>query len=253
MPYKGPMGRLVALLPVALWLTGCASGPYALVQLTPAPAYRAREKPLGPVHVKLETDRRPPQEHGVRKYPGRSYLGGNALAEPTGVSLLKVLARDLELTGVGREAGLMARDEGYVLGVTVEHLSASYNDGVETLVPVLPTSAIKARCEVRLVLRDLVGRVYMDRTFAAERRAVAAMVTGIQSTAASTLGAALRALSDEILPVVEQAVPAFWKKLGRRPPGGGGDTARECRILPQRSSVVLEGDVPVLLADELLP
>ena len=111
MPYKGPMGRFVALLAAALWLTGCASGPYDLVPLTPTPTYRASEKPLGPVHVRLETDRRPPRERGVRKYPGRSYLGGNARTDPTGVSLLRVLARDLEVAGVGREAGLMARDE----------------------------------------------------------------------------------------------------------------------------------------------
>lgn len=221
MPYKEPMGRFAALLVAAAWLTGCASGPYDLVELTPPPGYRASEKPLGLFHVRLETDRRPPQEHGVRKYPGRSYLGGNALVEPTGVSLLRVLARDLVLAGVAREAGLAARGQGFVLGVTVEHLGASYNDGVETLVPVLPTSVIRARCEVRLVLRDVVGRVYLDRIFAAERGAVAALVTGIQSTAATTLGETLRALSDQILPVVEQAVPSFWDRLGKRPPGGG--------------------------------
>lgn len=225
MPYNDFMERLVVALGAAVLLTGCASDPHDLVALTPTPTYRASGEPLGPFQVKLETDRRPPREHGVRKYPGRSYLGGNALVEPTGVSLLRVLARDLVLAGVAPEAGLAARDQGYVLGVTVDHLGASYNDGVETLVPVLPTSAIEARCEVRLVVRDLVGRVYLDQVFAAERNAVAAMLTGIQSTAATTLGEALRALSDQVLPAVHASVPAYWKKLGRPPPGGRSELA----------------------------
>lgn len=222
MPYNGPMGRTAALLAAAAWLAGCAYGPQDLVALTPPPTYRAAEEPLAPFHVSIETDRRPPREHGVRKYPGRSYLGGNALIEPTAVSLVRVLARDLVLSGVAGEAGLVAREQGYVLGVTVEHLGASYNDGVETLVPLLPTSAIKAHCEVRLVLRDVVGRVYLEQLFTVERTAVAAMVTGIESTAAKALGGALRALSDQVLPAVERAVPAFWKRLGKPRPGKGG-------------------------------
>ena len=76
--------------------------------------------------------------------------------------------------------------------------------------------------------------------FAVERTAVAAMVTGIESTAAKALGGALRALSDQVLPAVERAVPAFWKRLGKPRPGkGGAPQGRAAVSLPRapRSSI----------------
>ena len=77
----------------------------------------------------------------MRKYPGISYLGGNDVAEPTAVSLLRVLSRDLVQTGAAESAGLSERTGGYILDVSIEHLSATYNDGIETLVPLLPRTS----------------------------------------------------------------------------------------------------------------
>ena len=118
-------------------------------------------------------------------------------------------------------ADLVERADGYVLALTIEHLGASYNDGVETLVPVLPTCAIDAFCDIRVVLRDRAGRVYLNQRFDARKRSVTAALAGIRSTAAANLGAAIRVVADQVLPAVHAAVPAFWKRLGRRPPGGG--------------------------------
>lgn len=218
------IGRATApVLAAALLLcSACASDPHDLVELTPPTSFRAEGKALGPFQVKLDTDRRPPVEHGTRKFPGRSYLGYNDLIEPTAVSLLRIFARDLRASGVASTAGLAPRDDGYILEVQVDHLGASYNDGLETLVPVLPTSAIAAHVAVRLRLRDRVGRLYLDEAYAAERNTVAALLTGIQSTAAETLAETLRAVCDQALPDIHAAVPAFWKRLGRSPPAVPG-------------------------------
>lgn len=213
--------RRLAVILLCVGCAGCASAPQDLVALTPATTFRATGQALGPFQVRLDTDRRPPQEHGTRKYPGRSYLGYNDLVEPTAVSLLRILARDLRASGVASIAGLERRDDGYVLEVHVVHLGASYNDGIETLVPVLPTSAIAARVAIRLRVRDRVGRLFLDATYTAERNTVAALLTGIQSTAAATLAESLRAVCDQALPEIHRSVPAFWKRIGRRAPAPG--------------------------------
>ncbi len=216
------MGRWFTMLLASAALLGCTSSPNDVVSLTSPSTLRIPNRALPEVQVRVETDKRPIEEHGRRKYPGISYLGGNDVAEPTSVSLVRILARDLVQTGVARAAGLGERAGGYILGITIKHLGASYNDGIETLVPLLPTSAIDARCVVRVIMRDHVGRVYLDQEFGARRRSMAAALTGIQATAAATLGAAIRDTVDQIIPAVSEAVPAFWKRLGRDPPGDSG-------------------------------
>ena len=202
-------------------LCGCTAQPHDLVEMTPPTTFGASGDALGPVQVKMETDRRPPIEHGSRKYPGRSYLGYNDLVEPTAVSLLRILSRDLQESGVASVASLAPLDSGYVLFVQVDHLGASYNDGIETLVPVLPTSAIAAKVAIRIRLIDRVGRLFLEADYGASDSTVAAMLTGIQETAAVTLARTIRNVIDQALPDIHASVPAFWKRLGREPPRTG--------------------------------
>lgn len=136
--------------------------------------------------------------------------------EPTDVSLLRILVRDLVLAGVASRAGLLPVEDGYVLEVTVERLGASFNNGIETLVaPVLPTSAVEAACSLSLVFKDTLGRVFLRQTFAAEESAVAALLIGLESTAADTLAEAIRHACDAAFPVIHGSVAAFWERLRR--------------------------------------
>jgi len=184
--------------------------------LAPETVARVDGDPLGAFQVTLEYDRRPPVEHGVRKYPGRSYLGGNDTLEPTAVVLLRLLAQGLVQSGVATHAGLLHQDGAYVLEVTVDHLGVSYNDGLETLaVPILPTSAVHAVCDVKLVLRDSLGRIFLDQSFRSEKRAMAALITGLRGKAASELADAMSAVCDQAMPALHRSVEEFWKRVRR--------------------------------------
>lgn len=210
----GPrFGRVLGFGVLILTLPGCASGPQDLVELTQRTSLRIAGEPLGRIEVRLGSDRRPPHEHGIRRPPGRSSLGGNSLFEPADVAFLRVLARDLQDAGVASEAGLQVREPDYVVVLHLEHLAASYNEGVETLVvPVLPTSVIHARCEAQITLRDPVGRRFFDRVFAADQNATGALIDGLESAAAEALADALRSWIDQAIPALYDSVGEFWKQ-----------------------------------------
>jgi hypothetical protein len=105
------------------------------------------------------------------------------------------------------------REPDYVVVLHLEHLAASYNEGVETLVvPVLPTSVIHARCEAQITLRDPVGRRFFDRVFAADQNATGALIDGLESAAAEALADALRSWIDQAIPALYDSVGEFWKQ-----------------------------------------
>lgn len=195
----------------ACFLVACSSS-RDLVESTAPSRFRAGAEPIGSVLVRLKADMRPREERGVRQFVGTSYLGGNDLVEPTDVSLLRILARDIKRTGVAADASFQDDEQPYILDASILHLGASYSEGVESFTMVLPTSSIQAKCAVRLELRDRAGRVFLDEVFEREERRGGARLTGLERDAARALSAAIRGTVDDALPKLAAAVGAYWSK-----------------------------------------
>jgi hypothetical protein len=205
-----------------LILAACSSAPLELSSQIPPTQIRVPPPRLAAVHVKLRSDKRPIHEHGDRKYLGRSYLRASSLTEPTSVTLLRALVRDLVISGLCRAAGLVAEDQPYVLEVDIEHLAASFGEGLENLTLILPTSAIEGVCEIRLRFLDRDGRLFLDRTYRGTEEGAGSLVGGLEEAAATRLAAAIRQAIDRALPEIAPAVARFWEQYA----GSGLSPAR---------------------------
>lgn len=214
-PHRGRPRILLSVVVCAALLSAC-SGPQALVELTADTDARSSHEPFTALGVKLRSDRRPPHEHGTRAYLGKSYLGGNSLEEPTSVSLLRILARDLVAAGIARKAEVGLEAPPYTLLVGINHLYAGFSEGIENLTLILPTSRIIAACDIQLVLQDEKGRTFLDRTYLGEASSNAAILSGLESSAARTLAVAIRQAIDQALPEIRQAEVDFWRRYADR-------------------------------------
>ena len=214
--------RLLSGLTLTLVATlgACGSTPHALdlTGMCPPTQIRVEGDPLASVHVKLDRDIRPPGDRGRSSYPGESSLDESDLLEPTDVVILRVLARDLVRAGVAREASITEDGQRYTLGLTLIRGGALFDQGVESLTMVIPTSSIEATCRYRVRLRDDVGRIYLEKEFAAKRETSSSLVGGTGSNAAEALANAIREAIDRTLPEVHRAPDAFWEERGEPPP-----------------------------------
>jgi hypothetical protein len=163
--------------------------------------------------VRLLSDSRPPEERGTRKFLGTSYVGGNTLIEPTDVSLIRILARDLVASGVSTGASWTDAGEPYTLDVAIKHLGAAFSEGPQTLTVVLPVSPVHARCAFGLRLRDRDGRLFLDEVFSSEVRRSGALLTGLEREAVKALSEAIRAAVDQALPRLRQSIDAYWQRI----------------------------------------
>lgn len=214
-PLRGssPLFRLV-LVALAAFAPSCASS-RDLVELSGSTSWRSTAPPLPRMLVRLEGDTRPREERGIRKFLGENYVGGNALREPSDVSALRVLARDLVSSGVTEDAGFVADGQSLVLGVVIVRLGGAYREGVENIVvPVLPTTPVEGRCTLRLRLRDDEGRLFLDEEFTGEDERSGAFLAGVEGEAARSLAASIRRCVDTALPRVRASVDEFRAARG---------------------------------------
>jgi len=161
------------------------------VALIPATETRVEGEPLPRIRVKLGSDRRPLEERGERKYLGTSTFGDGSLLEPTHVVILKILARDLTLAGISRRASIRDQEQPLVLEVSLDRCAASFGEGLENLLIVLPTSRIRAVCKMGLLLKDLDGRTLLQEEIETEATGSASMLSGLESSAARVLAQAI--------------------------------------------------------------
>ena len=212
-PDSGPEIRSrVSGLAVCLILAACSSTPLQISESIPPTEVRLPPPRLPAVQIKLGSDKRPIHEHGDRKYLGRSYLRASSLTEPTSVTLLRALVRDAVGSGLCREAGLAPEDQPYILAVDIEHLAASFGEGLENLTLILPTSAIEAVCEIRLRFLDRDGRLFLDGTYRGTAEGSGSLAGGLEEAAASRLGVAIRRAIDQALPEIHPAITRFWEQ-----------------------------------------
>lgn len=213
--------RWVRVLTAALLLAAvcsCATGgggPIDLMRQVPPTHLRFKAEPLEPMLVELETDTRPLEEHGNRKYLGVSHLRENALVEPTSVVLLRALARGLMRSGACRHASLKDAGQPYRLQVGLRRGTAAYEGGLEDLLFVLPTSGVEARVVMHLVLEDRSGRRMLDRVVRAGMTRRSAPASGLEQEAARALGAAIAKAVDRALPAIHAAPARYWERLRR--------------------------------------
>ena len=185
--------------------------------------------------VRLKADARPPVERGTRKFLGTSYVGGNTFREPSDVSVLRILARDLVAAGISEQAGFQDAAQPLVLDVVIKHLGSSFVEGPQNLTMFLPTSPIHAHCELLLELRDRHGRLFLDEVFSAEVSRGGSLLTGLESDAADALAQAIRETLDKALPRVRSSVDAFWARIAARLVSATrGMAARAAAINPLR-------------------
>ncbi|HYC76261.1 MAG TPA: hypothetical protein VEI02_01425, partial [Planctomycetota bacterium] len=171
-PAMAPLRRRRFAAPgfiASLLLAGCASSEPIDFVGESCPPTALRFPPPAPAdacYVRLRQDARPLVEHGRDSYIGANRLGEQQFKAPLAESILRVLARDLRLSGLCRTASLRTGGRPWRLDVDVLHATASFTQGLPDLVPVIP-AALEAHVELRLVFSDEDGRVYLDRTFEA--------------------------------------------------------------------------------------
>jgi hypothetical protein len=217
------ISRLIALLTVLVSaaLTSCSS-PSNLFLEVPPTSYRHEGDPLPPVLVEMGSDKRPSYQRGTRQYPGNSWLSSDDVIEPTDVTLLRTLARDLRESRLSPQANLSDRESPLRLRVDILELGAVSGDGVESLTLVLPTSGTAASISLRLRFEDNVGRLFLDSPFTDTQSRSGFPFLGADSRKVEALAAGIRSVIDLALPAMAAAYERFWRD--NRPdsvPGAG--------------------------------
>ena len=204
---------LLSTLVGMLGLFGC-QGPAGvdLARRCPPTEFRAVGAPLPPIWVQLTSDRRPLAQSGREDILGRTYYAENTLLEPIEAALIRVLARDLAASGVTSSAGVRDAEQPLVVEVDLVDGAASYEQGPEALLLVLPVSGLEARCSLRLRLRDRLGRKFLDARYQARAEGSASWLGGPGEAAIALLAEVLRDVVDQTLPQIHQAPAAFWAR-----------------------------------------
>lgn len=211
----GRFGRFAALAFLVAAGAACRSAPIDLVNdCCPPTEVRVAGTPLGACHVRLRQDQRPIDEHGEETVQGESLLADQRLRAPIAEAILGVIARDSRLAGLFTKTSLYAAAQPFHIDVTILHARAGHTSGLQTVVPVLPFSAIDAWVALRIAFADNDGRVFVEREFERRLNRAAAPLEGLEGTSADLLGTALRQLVDELLPEIKTSYDAYWQRFG---------------------------------------
>jgi len=166
--------------------------------------------PLPGIWVKLRADTRPHSERGDRKYLGTSHLRDSVLVEPTHVVLLRALTGALRISGVAETASIRDVEQPYVIGITLEHCTATFGEGIGNLLMILPTSGIDGVCAFTLKMEDRQGRVFLDQEVEGKASGSAAPVSGLERSAAGILQDAMGKAIDQALVLIHEAPARWW-------------------------------------------
>ncbi len=188
--------------------------------LTPPSQAAIEGPPLGTCWIRLKQDRRPLTEHGRVSYMGESYVLDQDFKVPVAESILAVLARDTRRAGLFTGTSLYDKEQALRLDVTIERASATFVEGLPSLIPLVPASALEATVKLRLALLDRDGRVFIDQMFERSESGVGAAVEGLEDAAATILGRAIRGAVDDAIPALRAAHAAYWERVRLGPSGG---------------------------------
>lgn len=214
----------IALALGAGLLASC-SGPANLLSRIPETDWRHPGEPLPPILVELGSDKRPQAQRGLRKSLGDSWLSSDALTEPTDVTLLRSIARDLRTSGLSPGAALRFPSPPLRLRIDILELGVLTSDGVESLAVVLPTTDAELRMQIRAVFTDAAGRCFLDEVFRYSESRTTLPIAGSQGVALGLLARGYRDLIDRMLPRLSGGHGDFWLPFGGPPPpdrGPGG-------------------------------
>lgn len=195
------------------FMASCASRPIDLVNDSCPPTKIAlRQPPLGAALIRLRADRRPLNEQGASSFLGSSTVPDQDFSVPVLESILRVIARDSRDAGLFTKASLIDREQPFRVDVVVDHARIGFTEGVSTLIPVLPTSALDAQLTVRLILMDEDGRIYLDRVYEAAEGGLGTAIGNRKASAADLFGATLRTAVDAFLVDARAAYDAWWAR-----------------------------------------
>lgn len=198
---------------------GCSSAPFDPSQdpredsAYSRPEYQSTHAPWGSVFVRSVTDRRPSFELGKENYLNDSWYAESLFTHPVPLTLKRLIERELATSGVMT----LAEDEGsakYLIDLVIVHFTAHADRDLIGLIPVIPTVAVNGLIDVKLRMTDQDGRPFLDVRYQDTEEAMAATVSGIESTGSQVLLKALSRVMARVVKDIDQAVPRFWKELG---------------------------------------
>jgi hypothetical protein len=203
-------GQWIAIVLSLMGLAGCSS-PQNLLMEVPRTTYRHEGEKLPPIRVELRSDKRPSHQRGLRQYPGNSWLTSDDVLEPTDVTLLRALVRDLRDSGLSPGANLARDTSPLILQVDILELGAMTSEGVESLAVVLPTAGIEAPVAIRLSFGDDKGRLFLSRDFSESSTSSSLPFLGTQGARISALASGIRAVLDRALPALAASYREYWQ------------------------------------------